>query len=308
MLPLFSPAFLFHTDQLTVASLKNIVQYMLVLSVKKQKELRKRWNEAVGLAKNTVATGSQSELTVSSGETLNQDWGVCTGHQHNVTILMNEISEVMRTLGFTFISSSEIETEQNNFTALNVPANHPSRSLKDTFYLNILDLTGNPLLLRTHMSSSQPYSFMTGLVPLRVFSIGKVFRRDDDSHHLPIFYQLDGLWLDAGLNLCHLKTLCLKLLNRILYKSNFSARFRTSYFPFTEPSVEVDVCNSKSRQWIEVLGGGLVHPKVLCNAGFSQTNHTGLAFGMGIERLIMLKRNLNDINSVRNHTISSASS
>ena len=306
--PLSKPASLIHSEQQIAADPKSIGQYALVFSMKKQKGLKIRWSAPADLAGSVIKIGVRTGPAPQSSEKLDQGWGLCVGLQHNTTTLINKISKIMRSLGFFFVRSSEIETERNNFTALNVPADHPSRSLKDTFYLNIFGSDGNPLLLRTHMSSSQPYSFGTRVMPLKVFSVGKVFRRDDDTDHLPVFHQLDGLWLDAGLSLSHLKTLCLALLNQMLPHSNFLARFRTSHFPFTEPSVEVDVCSTMSQCWTEVLGGGLVHPKVLCNAGVSTPNCGGLAFGVGIERLIMLKHNLADIHSVNHHTSRSYSS
>ena len=181
----------------------------------------------------------------------------------------------------------EIEDEYHNFTALNIPGNHPARAMHDTFYFN------NEYLLRTHTSPIQIRSMERDGVPIRVIAPGKVYRRDSDITHTPMFHQVEGLVIDKDINFTHLKGILHDFINSF-FNDEMSLRFRPSYFPFTEPSAEVDLL-SNDGQWLEILGCGMVHPKVLDNLGIDNKKYSGYAFGMGVERLTMLKYGIKDI-------------
>ena len=220
------------------------------------------------------------------------------GHLHPLTLVRNEMINVFAGMGFDVFESPEIEDDDHNFTRLNVPKDHPSRDMQDTFYLE------NDWLLRTQTSGGQIRVMDAQKPPIKVLVPGRVFRSDSDATHSPMFHQMEGLVVDKGITLCDLQGMLDKFVQQ-LFDASVRTRLRPSYFPFTEPSVEVDVscfecagkgCSlCKHTGWIEVLGGGVVHPKVLENCGIDSSVYSGIAFGIGIERIAMLKYGINNI-------------
>ena len=209
------------------------------------------------------------------------------GNIHPLSITLNQIEKIFINAGFLVDDGPEIEDEYHNFTALNIPGNHPARAMHDTFYFN------NEYLLRTHTSPIQIRSMERDGVPIRVIAHGKVYRRDSDITHTPMFHQVEGFVIDKDINFTHLKGILHDFINSF-FNDEMSLRFRPSYFPFTEPSAEVDLL-SNDGQWLEILGCGMVHPKVLDNLGIDNKKYSGYAFGMGVERLTMLKYGIKDI-------------
>ncbi|OVE73685.1 phenylalanine--tRNA ligase subunit alpha [bacterium B13(2017)] len=220
------------------------------------------------------------------------------GSFHPITIVLNEISTIFERLGFTIVEGPEIETDYNNFTALNIPLNHPARDMHDTFYFDA------NRLLRTHTSPVQIRIMQNDSPPFRIIAPGKVYRRDSDITHSPMFHQIEGLFVSQNVNFGHLKSV-LSLFAKSIFDASCKVRFRPSFFPFTEPSAEVDIscviCNGKGCRtcsnsgWIEILGAGMVDPQVLENVGIDPEKYTGYAFGMGVERIAMLKFGIKDI-------------
>jgi phenylalanyl-tRNA synthetase alpha chain len=225
--------------------------------------------------------------------------GLMQGHVHPVVAIKQELVEFFAHYGFSLAEGPEVENDWYNFTALNTPADHPARDMQDTFYLP------DGKLLRTQTSSVQIRAMEKRKPPLRLIMPGRVYRRDDiTKRHYPIFHQLEGLMVEEGTTFAHLKGL-LTSFAQAFFGENLKTRFRPSYFPFTEPSTEVDVqcpfCDQKGcgtcsySGWIEILGAGMVHPNVLENVGYDPEKVTGLAFGMGIERVAMIRYGINDI-------------
>ena len=220
------------------------------------------------------------------------------GNLHPITLVRNEIIDIFSSMGFEIFEGPEIETDYYNFTALNTPQDHPARDMQDTFYL------APELLLRTQTSAGQIHVMEKQAPPIKILSPGKVFRSDDDATHSPMFMQMEGLVVDRGITLCDLQGMLDEFVGKI-YGEGTKTRLRPSYFPFTEPSVEVDCscfeCGGsgcklcKGTGWIEILGGGIVNNKVLENCGIDSSVYSGLAFGIGIERTAMLKYGINNI-------------
>ena len=210
-----------------------------------------------------------------------------TGSIHPITTTLSDIENIFLKAGFLVEDGPEIEDEHYNFTALNIPENHPARAMHDTFYFD------NNLLLRTHTSPIQIRSMEKQGVPIKIIAPGKVFRRDSDLTHIPMFHQIEGLVIDQGINFTHLKGILHEFIN-CFFEQPMELRFRPSYFPFTEPSAEVDIL-SEDGKWLEILGCGMVHPKVLDLLELDSEKYTGYAFGMGVERLAMLKHEIKDI-------------
>ena len=223
---------------------------------------------------------------------------VKAGSLHPCTLVKNEIVDIFTSLGFSVAQGPEVELDFFNFQALNIPKDHPARDMQDTFYL------GDEMLLRTHTSPVQVRTMLDKKPPIRIVVPGKVYRPDDDATHSPMFQQIEGLVVDKHITLCDLKGI-LSMFAKELFDKNTKTRFRPSYFPFTEPSVEVDVtcsvCHGKGCRlckgtgWIEVLGAGIVNPKVLENCGIDSNEYSGFAFGMGIERITMIKYGVPDM-------------
>ncbi len=221
-----------------------------------------------------------------------------TGSLHPVTLTKNEIISIFQGMGFDVFEGPEIETDYYNFTALNVPEDHPARAEQDTFYIT------DKILLRTQTSPGQVRTMEAKKPPIKVLSPGRVFRSDYDATHSPMFHQMEGLVVDKNISVCDLYGM-LDLLAKKIFSSDTKTRLRPSFFPFTEPSVEVDVtcceCGGtgcklcKGTGWIEVLGGGIVNRVVLENCGIDPEEYSGLAFGIGIDRIAMLKYGINNI-------------
>ena len=209
------------------------------------------------------------------------------GGRHPVSRAKARIEKIFRDSGFGIRTGPEIEDDFHNFTALNIPENHPARAMHDTFYFS----NGN--LLRTHTSPVQIRSMVEEGVPIRIISPGRVYRCDSDQTHTPMFHQVEGLVIDRNISFANLKAVLHQFVEHY-FERKATLRFRASYFPFTEPSAEVDV-EWEDGKWLEILGCGMVHPNVLENAGVDPEKFTGYAFGMGIERLAMLRYDVNDL-------------
>ncbi len=213
--------------------------------------------------------------------------GLGVGGRHPVSRTTARIEEIFRGAGFGVRSGPEIEDEFHNFTALNIPENHPARAMHDTFYFP------GGMLLRTHTSPVQIRSIAAEGVPIRIIAPGRVYRCDSDQTHTPMFHQVEGLVIDEGVSFAHLKAVLHQFVEAF-FERNAELRFRPSYFPFTEPSAEVDV-RWGADGWLEILGCGMVHPNVLESAGIDAERYTGYAFGIGIERLAMLRYGVSDL-------------
>lgn len=221
-----------------------------------------------------------------------------TGNLHPITQMRNQLIDVFAGMGFEVFENKEIENDYYNFTALNTPKDHPARDMQDTFYLS------PEFLLRTQTSAGQIHVMEKKQPPIKILSPGKVFRSDDDATHSPMFSQMEGLVVDKGITLGDLKGM-LDVFVQKVFGENVTTRLRPSYFPFTEPSVEVDVscfeCGGKGCSlckgtgWIEILGAGVVNKRVLENCGIDSEEYSGFAFGMGLERIAMLKYGINNI-------------
>jgi len=213
--------------------------------------------------------------------------GAGLGGRHPVSRAMIRVEKIFRNAGFGVRTGPEIEDDFHNFTALNIPENHPARAMHDTFYFP----GGN--LLRTHTSPVQIRSMVEEGVPIRIIAPGRVYRCDSDQTHTPMFHQVEGLVIDRGISFANLKAVLHQFVENY-FERKAALRFRASYFPFTEPSAEVDV-EWEEGKWLEILGCGMVHPNVLQNAGIDPEEFTGYAFGMGIERLAMLRYGVKDL-------------
>jgi len=213
--------------------------------------------------------------------------GSSIGGRHPVSRAMARIEKIFRNAGFGIRSGPEIEDDFHNFTALNFPEDHPARALHDTFFFP------NGKLLRTHTSPVQIRSMVEEGVPIRIIAPGRVYRCDSDQTHTPMFHQVEGLVIDRGISLANLKAVLHQFVESY-FERKTQLRFRASYFPFTEPSAEVDILWEKGK-WLEILGCGMVHPNVLEAAGIDSEEFTGYAFGMGVERLAMLRYGVTDL-------------
>jgi phenylalanyl-tRNA synthetase alpha chain len=221
------------------------------------------------------------------------------GSKHPLTQTLTEIEEIFLGLGFDIAEGPEVETDYYNFEALNIPKTHPARDMQDSFYIS------EDVLLRTHTSPVQIRTMEKTDVPIRIIAPGRVYRVDEvDANHSPIFHQVEGLMIDDNISFSHLKGVLIKVVKELFGESR-KVRFRPSYFPFTEPSAEVDVscaicggegCSTCSGTgWLEILGSGMVHPRVLEMSGLDPEEVSGFAFGMGVERIAMLKYGITDI-------------
>ncbi len=263
---------------------------------KKANQVKKALDEAARQALGRLSAQQDlaaDRLDVSlPGRPLNR------GTLHPVTRITNEICGIFSRLGFDVAEGPEIETDYYNFEALNIPKNHPARDMQDTFYIS------ENIVLRTHTSPTQPRVMEKQQPPVRIVAPGKVYRCDSDLTHTPMFHQVEGLLVDRNISFGDLKGILTTFVHQMFDKQT-SLRFRPSFFPFTEPSAEVDIlcvmcrgkgCRVCSRTgWLEVLGSGMVHPAVFENVGYDTDKYTGFAFGMGVERIAMLKYGVDDI-------------
>ena len=226
-----------------------------------------------------------------AGETLDVTLpgrGLAVGGLHPVTRTLERIEQLFRTMGFEVADGPEIETDYYNFTALNQPENHPARSMHDTFYL-----AGGEHLLRTHTSPIQIRYMEQHRPPIKVIAPGRVYRKDSDATHSPMFHQIEGLWVDERITFADLKGVLIEFLRKLFERADLQVRFRPSFFPFTEPSAEIDM--SFGDGWLEMGGAGMVHPTVLKNVNIDSETFQGFAFGMGADRLTMLRYGVNDL-------------
>jgi len=215
------------------------------------------------------------------------------GAEHPISKVAERVIGYFSALNYQVFSGNEIETDYFNFEALNFPANHPARQMHDTFYIKSKSKSKSDYLLRTHTSNSQIHSMLREPLPLYMLSPGRVYRCDSDTTHLPMFTQIEGLVIDEDVTFGDLKGIIINFLE-YFFDEKMEVRFRPSYFPFTEPSAEVDI-KFGDNGWLEILGCGMVHPNVLTNCNIDTKKYRGFAFGMGIERLAMLRYGVQDI-------------
>jgi len=214
--------------------------------------------------------------------------GLGIGGLHPVTRTLERIEALFRSMGFEVADGPEIETDYYNFTALNQPENHPARSMHDTFYL-----ADGKHLLRTHASPIQIRYMESHRPPLKIIAPGRVYRVDSDATHSPMFHQVEGLWVDERITFADLKGVLIEFLRKFFERGDLGVRFRPSFFPFTEPSAEIDM--SFGDGWLEMGGAGMVHPNVFRNVGIDTEKHQGFAFGLGVDRLTMLRYGVKDL-------------
>ena len=220
------------------------------------------------------------------------------GGVHPISRTWRRIEEIFGSIGFDVADGPEIETDWTNFTALNNPENHPARSMQDTFYVDMQDAKGMPLLLRTHTSPMQVRYARMHKPPLKVIAPGRTYRVDSDATHSPMFHQVEGLWIDENVSFADLKGVYVDFLRRFFESDDLQVRFRPSYFPFTEPSAEIDLqfaSGPLKGRWLELSGAGQVHPQVVRNFGLDPERYIGFAFGSGLERLTMLRYGIDDL-------------
>jgi len=215
------------------------------------------------------------------------------GGVHPLIRTWQRIEEIWRSIGFEVADGPEIENDWYNFTALNSPENHPSRSMQDTFYVDLKDSEGRPLLLRTHTSPMQMRYAKMHSPPIKVIAPGRTYRVDSDATHSPMFHQVEGLWIDEDISFADLKGVYTEFLRRFFENDELELRFRPSFFPFTEPSAEIDM--KFKGGWLEISGSGQVHPQVVRNFGLDPERYIGFAFGSGLERLTMLRYGIDDV-------------
>lgn len=262
------------------------------LKAKLNRELEKKKSELEELVKKVQLEEERIDITLPGSK-------IEVGHYHPLTRVLDEVKDVFIGLGFTIAEGPEIETEYNNFEALNIPKHHPARDLQDTFYID------DNYLLRTHTSPVQIRTMAKEKPPIRIIAPGKVFRSDEfDASHSPVFHQLEGLVIDREISFSDLKG-AIELFVEAIYGKGRAIRFRPSYFPFTEPSAEVDIscmkCGGKGCRscsytgWLEIMGSGMVHPNVLEMAGLDSSVYSGFAFGMGLDRIATQKYGIDDI-------------
>ena len=268
-------------------------------------EQRKLAGEAINRAKDAVAEAIAARKLQMEQAALDQRLaseridvtqpgrGLLPANAHPVSKTLERISEIFSRLGYQTAEGPEVEDDWHNFEALNFPPHHPARAMHDTFYFP----SGH--LLRTHTSGVQVRFMKDNKPPLRMIAMGKVYRSDSDQTHTPMFHQMEGLLIDETSSFADLKG-TLAAFVRAFFEQDFEMRFRPSYFPFTEPSAEVDIAWKQpdgSSRWLEVLGCGMVHPNVLRSCGIDPERYTGFAFGLGIERFAMLRYGVNDLRS-----------
>ena len=273
--------------------LSSLMSQLSTAPAEKKPKLGKSINEFKSLIEESISSSLEKIEQSALDEQLSKEAIDVTlplspdvGSYHPVSLIAQEISNYFQNKGYVLREGPEIESEYFNFSALNIPENHPARDMHDTFYFD----NGN--LLRTHTSPVQIRSMELETPPLKILCPGKVFRCDSDQTHTPMFHQVEGLVVDKDINFAHLKNEILEFVESF-FKDNPKVRFRPSYFPFTEPSVEVDIQGENG--WLEIMGCGMVHPNVLKNVGLNPEVYSGFAFGMGIERMTMLRYQISDI-------------
>ncbi len=286
--------------------IKNLLKKIKEVPPEERKEFGRKVNELKELAESLIKEKEAQLKERELEEKLKSEWVDLTvpperkvGALHPITLTLERIVNIFRGMGFEVEEGPEIELEEYNFDLLNIPPQHPAREMQDTFYIN-----RKGYLLRTHTSPVQIRTMLKKKPPIQMIAPGKVYRRDDDPTHSPMFHQVEGLVVNEYANFKHMKYVIEEFLRKF-FEANLPVRFRTSYFPFTEPSAEVDIgcviCNQegcrvcKHTGWLEVMGCGMVHPKVLENCGIDTDFYQGFAFGMGVERLAMLLYGIDNI-------------
>ena len=274
-------------------------------------EERKAFGQAVNALKDAVAAALETRKGVLEAQALTAQLARETadvtlpvrlgpqaeGRIHPISQVFDEVVEIFADLGFAVAEGPDIETDDLNFTKLNIPAEHPARQEHDTFYFHP-KADGSRLLLRTHTSPVQIRTMVAGKPPLRIIAPGRVYRCDSDQTHTPMFHQIEGLVIDEQTHMGHLKWVLEEFCKAFFEVDEVKMRFRASHFPFTEPSAEVDIgaeAIGKPGQWLEILGCGMVHPNVLANCGLDPECYQGFAFGMGLDRIAMLKYGIPDL-------------
>ena len=261
-------------------------------------EERPQAGQVINLAKVAVQNAIEARKQTLANERLNKvieqgrlditlpGRGFQRAGLHPITLTMQRVESLFQQIGFDVVEGPEIEDDYHNFEALNIPEHHQARAMHDTFYFP------DGRLLRTHTSSVQIRVMQQGEPPFRFIAPGRVYRCDSDMTHTPMFHQVEGLLIDEAVTFAELKGMLIDFL-KVFFEKDLDIRFRPSYFPFTEPSAEVDIMSE--RGWLEILGCGMVHPNVLTNVGIDPEKYTGLAFGLGIERLAMLYYGVDDL-------------
>lgn len=289
-------------DQIRVNYLgkKGLLTQQLKLLGKLPAEERPPAGQVINLAKAAVQEAIELRKTVLEDEQLNEQIkqgrlditlpgrGGKRAGLHPITLTLQRIESLFQQVGFDVVEGPEVEDDYHNFEALNIPEHHPARAMHDTFYFP------DGRLLRTHTSSVQIRIMQNDNPPFRFIAPGRVYRCDSDMTHTPMFHQIEGLIIDENVTFAELKGLLIDFLE-IFFEKELEIRFRPSYFPFTEPSAEVDIMGD--RGWLEILGCGMVHPNVLTNVGIDPEKYTGLAFGIGVERMAMLYYGVDDLRS-----------
>jgi phenylalanyl-tRNA synthetase alpha chain len=268
--------------------------------------LRDRVTEALTIKRDTLKSAALDQRLQSERVDVTlplPQSPAARGRIHPISQVIDELTTIFADMGFSVAEGSDIETDFFNFTALNFPVGHPAREMHDTFFFNP-DEKGERKLLRTHTSPVQIHTMMSVKPPLRVIIPGRTYRCDSDQTHTPMFHQVEGLVIDKGSHLGHLKWILAEFCKSFFEVDDVKMRFRPSFFPFTEPSVEVDIqCSRKGGEirfgegedWLEILGCGMVHPNVIRNCGLDPNEYQGFAWGMGIDRIAMLKYGMPDL-------------
>lgn len=286
-----------------------------------QGDARKEAGQALNLVKNEISEALDAKAIVLKDAELNRRLvsekiditlpvrEYNKGTIHPISKTMEDLEKIFNEMGFSVVDGPEIEDDFHNFTALNVHSNHPARQMQDTFYLpDVEGLEGDEAkrMLRTQTSTAQIHTMQNQQPPIRIITYGRVYRSDYDMTHTPMFHQMEGLYVDKNVNMAQLKGCLQEAMARFFEVDNLDIRLRPSYFPFTEPSAEVDVrCSRKGGEikvgtgdnWLEVLGAGMVNPKVLENCGINSKEYQGFAFGLGLDRMAMLKYGVPDLRS-----------
>ncbi|MBX9598009.1 MAG: phenylalanine--tRNA ligase subunit alpha [Burkholderiales bacterium] len=280
-------------------------QGQITLFMQKLKEIAPEERKAYGAQVNQIKTQFEALLTARRDELSAAELaaklasesidvslpgrGIARGSLHPITLGFNRLIAIFAQLGFAVADGPEIETDYYNFKALNIPDNHPARAMQDTFY------TESANVLRTHTSPLQVRYAENRNPPIKVIAPGRVYRVDMDATHSPMFHQMELLWIDKGISFANFKAVISEFMRKFFEDDSLKVRFRASFFPFTEPSAEVDIYFAKTGKWLEVGGCGMVHPRVLNYMNISAEEYSGFAFGFGVDRLTMLKYGITDL-------------
>jgi phenylalanyl-tRNA synthetase alpha chain len=251
-------------------------------------QLKQAVEGALNARKHAIQTAAlQAQLASEALDVTLPGRGNLSGGRHPVTLTQERIQSLFASMGFAVADGPEIETDFHNFTALNIPETHPARAMHDTFYVEGGDV------LRTHTSPIQVRYMLDHEPPVKIIAPGRVYRVDSDATHSPMFHQMEGLWVDEGISFADLKGVVAEFMRQFFEREDLTVRFRPSFFPFTEPSAEIDV--SWGKGWLEVGGCGMVHPNVLRHVNIDPARYTGFAFGIGLDRFAMLRYGVHDL-------------